>query len=107
MAECPFDEYAGPSVVEQEWLHAYVIEPLNPVVPGHRLVVARKHFERAEDDPREYGFVMTAVALFTRGLDCNIIQSNGAAASQTVPHVHVHIVPRVSGDGLQLPWGRQ
>ena len=34
----------------------------------------------------------------------NIIQNNGAAAGQQVPHVHFHIIPRVEGDGVIQPW---
>ena len=34
----------------------------------------------------------------------NIIQSNGEAATQTVPHVHVHVVPRWRGDSVRDPW---
>jgi histidine triad (HIT) family protein len=36
---------------------------------------------------------------------CNIITSAGTEATQTVFHLHVHIVPREAGDGLELPWG--
>jgi histidine triad (HIT) family protein len=34
----------------------------------------------------------------------NLVQSTGAAAFQTVFHLHVHVVPRYTGDGLTLPW---
>ena len=34
----------------------------------------------------------------------NLVQSTGAAAFQTVFHLHVHVVPRYAGDGLRLPW---
>ena len=38
---------------------------------------------------------------------CNLITSVGAAATQTVKHLHIHIVPRHEGDGLHLPWTEQ
>lgn len=38
------------------------------------------------------------------GTDFNLITSAGAAATQTVAHLHVHYVPRRTGDGLGLPW---
>jgi diadenosine tetraphosphate (Ap4A) HIT family hydrolase len=41
------------------------------------------------------------------GLQANIITSIGPAASQTVMHTHLHIVPRTEGDGLHLPWTGQ
>ena len=34
----------------------------------------------------------------------NLVQANGAAAGQTVPHLHVHIMPRHAGDGASLNW---
>ena len=37
----------------------------------------------------------------------NLITSIGAAATQTVFHLHVHVVPRHEGDGLLLPWSNQ
>jgi diadenosine tetraphosphate (Ap4A) HIT family hydrolase len=38
---------------------------------------------------------------------CNFITSAGAAATQSVPHLHVHVIPRRDGDGLALPWTGQ
>jgi histidine triad (HIT) family protein len=35
---------------------------------------------------------------------CNIITSTGSSATQTVFHLHLHVVPRSTGDGLTLPW---
>jgi len=40
-------------------------------------------------------------------LQANIITSIGSAATQTVMHAHIHIVPRAEGDGLKLPWADQ
>lgn len=37
----------------------------------------------------------------------NLITSCGKAATQTVEHLHVHLVPRREGDGLKLPWTGQ
>lgn len=34
----------------------------------------------------------------------NLITSRGAAATQSVFHLHLHLVPRTEGDGLALPW---
>ena len=36
--------------------------------------------------------------------DYNVITSAGRAATQTVMHLHFHLVPREPGDGLMLPW---
>ena len=41
-----------------------------------------------------------AVAAATGGEGGNVVQNNGAAAGQAVFHVHVHVIPRIEGDGL-------
>jgi histidine triad (HIT) family protein len=82
-----------------------IFEPLHPVAPGHMLVVPRPHVRDATEDPVLTGWVMAAAArLAARVGDCNIITSVGPAATQTVFHLHVHVVPRRPGDGLALPW---
>lgn len=119
---CPFCDYEGPSPVLREGkvrmgefeapFPYFVIEPLNPVTPGHLLVIPRTHAEDFRDQPRLLGAMMQAAAdlpgvLTMRGFStpgCNLIVSAGAAATQTVPHLHVHVVPRREGDGLRLPW---
>lgn len=82
-------------------------EPLNPVTPGHLLFVPAWHCESAGDDPVEAGAAVTAAALHGAGTSFNIITSCGTEATQTVFHLHVHFVPRRSGDGLALPWTGQ
>jgi histidine triad (HIT) family protein len=84
-------------------------EPLNPVVPGHRLAVPVRHVQDALADPSLTGEVFEFAAVLGRlaGQPCNLITSAGAAASQTVLHLHVHVVPRAEGDGLLLPWAGQ
>ena len=34
----------------------------------------------------------------------NLLQANGEGAGQSVPHLHIHIMPRVAGDGVKLNW---
>lgn len=83
--------------------------PLHPITPGHMLVVSKRHVENAATDPHTTAAVMgLAAALAAQlGTDCNLIASVGAAASQTVSHLHVHLIPRRLGDGLALPWTGQ
>lgn len=80
--------------------------PLNPVVAGHYLLVPRVHVADAAERPPLTGHVMAVAALYVQQIDtdCNIITSVGSAATQTVGHLHVHVVPRAAGDGLALPW---
>lgn len=104
---CPFCDYAGPSPILAEYGAAIVFEPLNPVVEGHVLVVPRAHAEDFADSPEIAEVTMRAASQHVREYapgDCNLITSRGPAATQTVPHLHLHILPRREGDGLALPW---
>lgn len=107
-SECPFCRIAERDPDEQIMRvigDSFVIEPLNPVTPGHLLVIPTKHVEDATEDPSITGATMYAASLVARvSGDCNIITSVGEAATQTVRHLHVHVVPRASYDGLHLPW---
>jgi histidine triad (HIT) family protein len=84
------------------------ITPLNPVVPGHMLFVPEQHVEDAGEDPDVTADTMRAAASYARTLDsCNIITSKGRDATQSVFHLHIHVVPRKPNDGLLLPWSNQ
>lgn len=111
---CPFCEIVAkraPAFILGECASAVAFAPLNPVVSGHTLVVPRVHVEDAIEDPAVTADVFGAAADYVSRLrregvhyDFNLIASTGAAATQTVKHLHVHIVPRRDGDGLLLPW---
>lgn len=88
-----------------------VIEPLNPVAPGHALVISSEHTENAAATGK-YGIAanlmqVAAEYVDNNDLQANIITSIGPLATQTVFHTHLHIVPRRENDGLQLPWTGQ
>lgn len=84
------------------------IEPLNPVTPGHRLVIPRQHLKDFSDDPVISGKVMEYAAKLGKKMgDVNLITSKGKNATQSVFHLHVHLVPRKKDDGLALPWTGQ
>jgi histidine triad (HIT) family protein len=102
---CPFCNYSGPSRIVREWPDGtFAITPLNPVVPGHLLVIPKHHFRRASEDWAGAGEVFAHAAELSSDFECNIIQSNGRAATQSVEHFHIHIVPRTEDDGIALPW---
>jgi histidine triad (HIT) family protein len=97
---------------DREWVsrrvHGVVFSPLNPVTRGHVLVVPSVHVPHAAFDPKFTAEVMRCAAELADVVgDCNIITSVGPAATQTVEHLHVHVVPRRPGDGLLLPWTGQ
>lgn len=80
--------------------------PLNPVTLGHRLFLPMLHVENALSKPWVTAQTMDVAATYASALNqpCNLITSAGAAATQTVMHLHIHYVPRRNGDGLHLPW---
>lgn len=80
-------------------------EPLNPVGPGHRVFVPKKHVVDFFDDPDTFAEVCRVVSICASNLyEYNVITSKGRNATQSVFHLHVHLVPRTEGDGLTLPW---
>ena len=88
----------------------FVIEPLNPVTRGHVLVIPRRHVRDFLQDWYMAGDVMEVTNAYLREYDvgpCNVITSIGREATQTIDHLHVHVVPRREGDGLALPWDAQ
>jgi histidine triad (HIT) family protein len=105
--KCPFCSYTGPSPILREYEGVYIIEPLNPVCEGHVLVIPIHHVSDFAQDAMLTCKVAAAASSYAKELglgDCNLITSKGAAATQTVGHLHVHLVPRREGDGLRLPW---
>lgn len=88
------------------------VRPLNPITPGHLLVIHREHTDSAADGlkgPTYASECMHFAAGYVRkqGIQANIITSIGPDATQSVMHTHLHVVPRTEGDGLPLPWTPQ
>lgn len=110
MTDCPFcQKFAEGVDPDWPWQDTMIFTPFNPVVPGHVLVIPRNHVQDFAEDPVTSALVMGRAAQLVQGYardgaDFNVITSIGEAATQTVKHLHVHIVPRTLGDGLKLPW---
>jgi histidine triad (HIT) family protein len=103
---CPFCGFDGNILIGTR--HAFLISPLNPVNDGHFLVIPRKHYRSALDVPgRVMNSIFRCVAAETSGGSYNLIVNQGAPASQTVEHVHWHLLLRAAGDGVVLPWTGQ
>lgn len=117
--DCPFceivqrDDPDAREVYRDE--HVVAFFPDNPATLGHTLVIPRLHIPDVwsldQATAAQLARVTTQLASAVRravnpeGL--NIIQSNGEAASQTVFHLHVHLVPRWSGDAVGPIWPPQ
>jgi histidine triad (HIT) family protein len=106
--DCPFCDRITAGLFDIDLGRVAAFTPLNPVTPGHLLVVPVQHVADAVEDPRVTGLVMAAAAtLARRHKSVNLITSVGPAATQTIRHLHIHLVPRHADDGLTLPWTGQ
>ncbi len=115
MQNCIFCKVAkgeAPSwtIYENESTYAYL--DINPVSRYHTLVIPKKHyqdiFDIEEADLQDLIATVKKVSTYYKehlGLeDIQIISNSGAAAQQTVFHLHFHIVPRHHGDNLDIVW---
>lgn len=76
------------------------------IAAGHMLIIPRRHVPDFSTDAAASAAVMARAAEIAGDFTgpVNLIASRGAAATQTVNHLHLHLVPRRAGDGLALPW---
>ncbi len=78
-----------------------------PLFPGHCLVVPKNHFETFADLPAPaVGPLFTSVQVISKALQAAMSAEGTFVAmnnrvSQSVPHLHVHVVPRKKKDGLK------
>jgi len=104
-AACPFCN-VDPSIVIWENDLAVAFPDGFPVSSGHALVVPRRHVASWFDTtPEERQAIMEAIDAVRGGIQerlspdgWNIGINDGAAAGQTVMHLHVHLIPRYDGD---------
>ncbi len=109
---CKIRDGLIPSVKIYDDDRTFAIMDINPLNEGHLLVIPKAHaatiYEIAEDDLGQSAAVAKRIALAVqRALQpdgLNLWQANGAAAFQSVPHFHLHLVPRWSGDGKGFDW---
>ena len=95
-------------VYENEDVLAFLdIAPATPR-KGHVLVIPKEHFSTIAEMPEEaiHGvFSVVKKVSFALMKECdgvNVIQNNGQASGQLVPHFHVHVIPRHDKDGVHL-----
>ncbi|MFA6050152.1 MAG: HIT family protein [Candidatus Paceibacterota bacterium] len=90
--------------------HVLAFLDIRPVNPGHTLVIPKDHFENIYTLPDET-FARMSLAVkkvsvaIKQAVDAdgiNLGMNNEEAAGQVIFHAHIHIMPRVEGDGLQL-----
>ena len=109
---CKIRDGQLPSMRVYEDDRTMVIMDINPLTSGHCLVIVKAHAPTLWDaDPEDLQAAITAaqtvaIALKTAvkpdGL--NMLQANGAAAFQSVPHFHLHLIPRWKNDDKGFDW---
>ncbi|GAA1007516.1 hypothetical protein Aple_018700 [Acrocarpospora pleiomorpha] len=102
---CDIIAERAPATIVRAWPETIAITPIDPVTPGHVLVIPHTHVTDVAESPEVSARTMARAAeLAAEHPAVNIITSRGKPATQSVFHLHLHVVPRVPGDGLLLPW---
>jgi len=112
---CKIRDGQIPSVKVFEDDKTFCIMDINPLNPGHCLVITKVHaanlFESKGDDlAAAIGTARRVARAIKRVLapdGLNMLQANGAAAFQSVPHFHLHLIPRWNNDGKGFDWTPQ
>lgn len=81
------------------------------ITPGHLLMIPKRHivdiFDYTQEDAERYFKYIPQISrairhAFPRVTGMHIKSNNGVSARQTVPHSHIHFIPRFAGDGMVL-----
>ena len=109
---CAIRDGRLPAIPLAENERAFAVLDINPINDGHALVIPRTHaetiFEITEEDVvatiRLARLVAAGIRKVLRPDGLNLLQNNGEAAFQSVPHFHMHVIPRWDDDGKGLTW---
>lgn len=113
MKDCIFCKIINklePALIILENEHIMCLLPIKMEVPGHTIIIPKKHFKNIFDVDELYLHEVTKwikdISLLlqkTLGADgVNILNANGEHAWQSVAHLHFHIMPRFKNDNLDL-----
>ena len=103
-------EFPTNSIYEDDKFN--VILDNGPATKGHCLILPKEHYadllELPEDtagDAMKLAKKLAAHLMEKLSADgLNVVQNNKAAAGQTVPHFHLHLIPRYENDGQHILW---
>ena len=109
---CGIRDQRLPSTLVAENDQAFAIMDINPINDGHALILTKAHAETLIEVGEED---LVAVARLARQVAAgihaglapdglNLVQANGRAAFQSVPHFHIHLIPRWLHDGKGFDW---
>lgn len=111
MKDCMFCQIVAgtaPCLKVAEDAETLVILDVAGDVDGHMLAIPKKHCESLLDvDEEALAHLMESVRRVARHCvtrcgyqGVNLLHASGASAGQSVPHLHIHIIPRREGDGV-------
>lgn len=115
MNDCIFCKIVAgeiPATILYEDEDIQVFMDIGPIIKGHALVIPKVHYDPVSDTPDEIlsklhitaKRVAQAQMNELRADGVNIMQNNGKAAGQEVPHIHIHVIPRFDDDGHRWNW---
>lgn len=102
--------FCDPSILQRQTFYeddlVLALYAHKPIMPGHCLIIPRRHVERFEfltkEEIAQMGEVIKKVSKAVEKVfhtsSYLLLQKNGAEAGQTVPHVHFHYIPKKEGD---------
>lgn len=114
---CDIVRGSAPAHIFRENEYCLVMVPRDIELDGHLLALTKRHYEGITDIP---GDLLGHLTKFVKDVcselkrdgqfdGFNILNASGSAAQQSVPHFHIHILPRKEGDGINawpvLPGG--
>ena len=105
MSDCPFCTLPKQRILLASDL-GLIVRDAFPISPGHTLIIPKRHVGSFFDlSPDELEDLMSLLAAAKANVDAefkpdgyNIGINDGPAAGQTVPHLHIHLIPRYKGD---------
>ena len=109
---CKIVEKEIPATVVFEDDEVLVFMDIGPIIKGHALVIPKKHYDPVTETPDDLlaKLHITAKRIASAQMNAfgadgvNIMQNNGEASGQEVPHLHVHVIPRYDDDGHHWNW---
>jgi histidine triad (HIT) family protein len=109
---CRIAEGTEPAQVVYETNKVVAFFPLAPAILGHTLVIPKKHIRDLWSLDKNWGDILIESCLdISQGIKkallpdgVNLINSSGAAASQSIMHIHFHLVPRWKDDSFGPIW---
>ena len=105
---CAIAKREQPAIVVQESAAFICFLPLVQEVPGHTIIASKSHYQSMLDAPATIGGDLIVVCQHlanhrrqaSNAASFNLLNANGAAAQQSVMHLHFHFLPRHASDGI-------